>query len=350
VFENAAHGERERSIIAQLVGKRVGYRELVIALTQPHTAAVEVREFLRANACLPRGVRIEREYVSLWDHPDVAVERINRFRPDVIHSYGSYFEMLFSYLAESGAPFHRPKVVWYSSDEMSGPVRRLIEDRFAIPVIGTYQAVEAFKIGFECRRHPGLHVNADLYPVRVVDADGVARPMGERGDIVISNLVNRATVLLNYRLDDVAALLPERCPCGRSLPLLSPLAGRRDEWFKLASGRLVHTQLIRVFTTTEPSIRRYQVIQLSDREIGLAVIANGTDDLSALRRRLLAGLGEILGEGVTVDVRFVGSIPRTAGGKHRPIVPLEHADQIRWPPADDDGELARTSPPAPVPR
>jgi hypothetical protein len=47
------------------------------------------------------------------------------------------------------------------------------------------------------------------------------------GEVVVSNLVNRETVLLNYRLGDVAASLPDRCPCGRSLPLLSPRRAAR---------------------------------------------------------------------------------------------------------------------------
>ena len=47
---------------------------------------------------------------------------------------------------------------------------------------------------------------------------------------MVSNLVNRGTVLLNYRLGDVAAKLDGRCACGRTLPMMSFLEGRSDEW------------------------------------------------------------------------------------------------------------------------
>lgn len=55
--------------------------------------------------------------------------------------------------------FHRPKVAWYSSDELSTSVRRLITEALGIPVLSTYQAIEAFKVGFECDHHRGLHLN-----------------------------------------------------------------------------------------------------------------------------------------------------------------------------------------------
>lgn len=45
--------------------------------------------------------------------------------------------------------------------------------------------------------------------------------MGEaqKGEMMISNPVNQGTVLLNYRLGDIATLSRQRCSCGRSLPL-----------------------------------------------------------------------------------------------------------------------------------
>jgi len=68
---------------------------------------------------------------------------------------------------------------------------------------------------------------------------------GESGDVVVSNLVNRATVLLNYRLGDIARKLSRTCPCGRSLPLLSFPEGRNDEYLQLASGKVMHPQSVR---------------------------------------------------------------------------------------------------------
>jgi phenylacetate-CoA ligase len=87
--------------------------------------------------------------------------------------------------------------------------------------------MEAGTIGFQCERREGFHLNVDLCAVRIVDAEGRTVPPGTSGDIVISSLDNRATVLLNYRIGDRGTLSPQPCPCGRSLPLLASLEGRR---------------------------------------------------------------------------------------------------------------------------
>ena len=322
LFENAAHGERERSLIAGLVGKRVGYRESVIVV--PDSSAQIVQEFCARQSLVPARVRIQRQYLSLFDAPDDNARRLNEFKPDVIHGYGSYLDALFGYLHATRWPFHRPKVVTYSSDGIADSVRRLISETFGVPVLGTYQAVEAFKIAFECGA--GLHVNSDLYPIRIVDQEGRTLPPGEPGEVVVSNLVNRATVLLNYRLGDLAATAPDRCPCGRALPLLAALHGRRDEWIDLPSGRTVHPMAVRRLFTHEDEIWQYQVIQESPARFRVALVAAPACDRAATRERLSAAFRTQLGPDIATDVVFCDSIARPPGGKPRVVISLRAAD------------------------
>ena len=53
-------------------------------------------------------------------------------------------------MAEEGRPFHRPKCVGFGADGISDASRRLIEETFGIPVFSSYNAVEAWRLGFEC--------------------------------------------------------------------------------------------------------------------------------------------------------------------------------------------------------
>jgi len=320
IIENAAHGERERSLATPLIGRRTGYREA--AISGPHSAAWEIRRFLDARTLAPPGMRIKREFISLIDPPERQAAAIEAFRPDVLHGFGATLALLFAYYEASGPPVHPPKVVTFSSDALADPARRLIEERYGIPVFGTYQAIEAFKIGFECRRHRGYHLNVDLYPVRIVDAQGQPAPDGETGEVVISNLVNRATVLLNYRLGDLAAVSAEPCPCGRSLPLMPSLEGRSSEVVELPSGRLVDPYAVRTVFVGEDDVRLYQVVQRTPAHFAVAIVAAAGTDRDGLRARIAAGLAARLEEGITVEVTFVDAIERTAGGKLEPILPL----------------------------
>jgi len=112
ILQNAAHGERERCIITSLIGKRFGYRETVIA--SPNCTAHKLQVFCQSQALFPDRLRINRQYLSLMDPTEYNIRSINHFQPDVIQSYGSYLGILFSYLADTGEPFHRPKVITFS--------------------------------------------------------------------------------------------------------------------------------------------------------------------------------------------------------------------------------------------
>jgi phenylacetate-CoA ligase len=264
---------------------------------------------------------VERE-LSVFDPPAVNIDRINAFRPDVISGTGSYIEALFIHLHASGHPFHRPKVVTFGGEPLSDAVRQLITERFAIPVLGGYGATEAFDLGFECEQHQGYHLNTDLYPVRIIDADGRSVPDGERGEVVISNLIRRGTVLLNYRLGDLASKLPKICPCGRALPLLSFLVGRTSDWVEKPSGELLHSAAVMTLFTYERDVWRYRVFQRANREFCVWVVPAAGCDYESLRTRLTNSFVERLGEETVVDVSFVQSLPRTRRGSVLNVVSI----------------------------
>jgi phenylacetate-CoA ligase len=171
-------------------------------------------------------VRPERLILPVFETVENNVKEINCFSPDIIISFGSYLEALFRTLDVIGLEMLLPSGVVCIGDGMTGEGKIFIEEKFGIPVLSIYNAGEAFKIGFSCEERLGFHVHEDLCHVRIVDEAGEEMERGERGEVVISNLINHGTVLLNYRLGDLASMPDKRCPCGRTQPLLSELEGR----------------------------------------------------------------------------------------------------------------------------
>lgn len=323
LFQNAAHSARDRSIRTPLVGRRAGYRQTLIS--SRHSGIRKAQEFLDAHALFPRRARLERQYLSLADPPAENLARMSEFRPDVLHGYGSYLGRLFAHARETGEPWHRPRVVTFGGDGLGPAARALIERELGIPVFGIYQAIEALRIGFECEAHQGLHLNVDLYPVRIADAAGRTVPDGASGEVVVSNLVNRGTVLLNYRLGDVAAALPDPCPCGRSLPRLSPPSGRTDDMVELGPGVLLHPQAVRDLFTEEREVWQYQVVQEGPARFRIDVVAARACDRPATAARIAGRFAERFGERVATEVRFVDEVVRTAQGKVRAVLVMPAA-------------------------
>ena len=322
----AAHAERYRAVLLKAVGHR-RYREtLIVPLESSHQKHTR---FWLGSTLLPRGLVPRKQVLSLFEPPETLIPRVADFAPDILHSYGSYIEAFFAKLETWDKPFPKPRAVGVSADGLSDASRRLIRERFGIPCFSAYGAVEATRIGFECEAHAGLHVNEDIYPVRLVDGRGRDLPVGEPGEVVVSNLVNRTMVVLNYRLGDRAAFLAEPCACGRSLPLLSFPEGRTGEWIRLPDGRRVHGLCLHVLLRADRSVYQYQIVQTSLDRFTLSLVAAGTADRAAVAERIKAGFEKAIGPGIGIEVRFVPSIPVAAGGKLRPIIGL-----------DPDGEAA----------
>jgi phenylacetate-CoA ligase len=317
LFAKLASSGRIRPLARALVNKRWGLR---VARIQPpmSSGAIFGREY-RRNLIRPFDPRLVETELSMYDGPARNVAAINEFRPDIVSGLGSYLEELFSHATRSGEPFHRPKVVWYGGDALSRGARRMLTEQLGIEVLSVYQAIESPQIGFECELHQGYHRNIDLCPIRIVDEDGRELPPGEPGEVVISNLVARTTVLLNYRLGDVATEISEPCGCGRNLPLLSYVEGRAHDWMLGADGRRLHSQLLIRPFSLDHEIWGYRVEQRAPGEFRGDVVLAADADPAAVAARVEERFASIVGRDEKIEISFVESLPRTPAGKVRRV-------------------------------
>jgi phenylacetate-CoA ligase len=317
VLANIAFGERERVVEAVLTGRQARY---VVADVNygPRDTGYQVLRFYRSSTAVP--IRPSRHMLSISDDFERIVDAVNRLRPQVLQGYGSYLEAFFEQLARGDAPMHRPRLVLYGSDTMTPAGRRFIEERFGIPVISRYNAVEAFKIGFACERRRGIHVEDDLCHLRVLDANGAPTALGAVGEVVISNLVNRGTVLLNYRLGDVAAWSPERCGCGRLTPVLTDVEGRLERTLHLPDGRFIPEGAIQVLLK-DRGLLTFQLVQLEAQRYDLRLLASSREEYRGRLPGALEALRDLLGE-AAVAPSFHEELAPGPRGVFRYVLPL----------------------------
>lgn len=321
ILQAAVHGQRYHDVFAAHFPARRRSRETWIF---PSAASNTVRSHRLQvdNTFLAKWIVSPRQFLSMLDPPEKNIPLINAFKPDIIHSYGSYLEVLFARLLATGEAFHRPKAVGFGGDGLSDSARKLIMDDFGIPAFSVYSSVEAPSIAFECGEHRGLHINEDIYPLRIVDSSGRSISPGEYGEVVVSNLVNRNMILLNYRLGDLAKLLPDPCPCGRSLRLMSFPEGRKDDWLELSTGEPVHPSLVYPLLRDEEGVLQYQLVQETPSDFHVGLVAKASCNRPEIEARLAAKFGRVFGEKTRLRVSFVSSIPRTSSGKVRCVVSM----------------------------
>jgi phenylacetate-CoA ligase len=232
-----------------------------------------------------------------------------------VYSFGSYVEQFLRELADRRVDVPMPKV-WVYLGDMISPLGWELAEQLGCRLYSVYGAMEAGTIGFQCERRDGFHLNADLCALRVVDEHGRTLPAGEVGDIVISSLENRATVLLNYRIGDRGVIDERPCPCGRSLPLLASFAGRSSETVELPDGRRLSSLVLEgLFRTELRRTLRAQLEQLAPGELCWRIVPFQSVDAAALQQAFVERAARCLGSDVKLTVQLEERIAPTKEGK-----------------------------------
>lgn len=318
LFLMMAYGHRYREVLAHFLGARIGYRELIVC--PRWSASIILRDFYEAHSWIPTGMDFKRALIRPEGRVEDNLETINSFRPDLIRGYGSYIGFLFKEAHSRGIPLHRPKAVFYGADRMADHDRNLIENHYGIPVLSSYQSSEFLRIAYQCEKRQGFHINVDHVAVRVVDGKGCAAGPGQRGEIVVSNLVNRATVLLNYKLGDIVTLETGVCPCGRTLPLLGQIDGRARELILLPGGNVVHALVLLDEILPVPGVVQAQIRQHDVGRFSILVVCASGKEWPELKETLEGVIDSFFEIPVEKQIEKVDCIPLDAGGKTRSFI------------------------------
>jgi phenylacetate-CoA ligase len=156
--------------------------------------------------------------------------------------------------------------------------------------------------------------------VRIRTSGGGPAAPGESGEVIISNLINRASVLLNYPIGDVAAMALEPCPCGRTFTRLSELEGRVEDILALPDGRFVHPRAIWQVFKDHREVLQYQLTQRENEQYELTLVTVDEPSFRRALRNALPELERLLGGRARVDARWSREIDRSTRGKFRTVV------------------------------
>ena len=318
MLANIAFGERERDVLAQLCGKGVRWKSCCSSIRgRPSSECSTSTDKRLSSRYAQTGARSPSQ-----EPLERVVHAIDRFRPDVIIGYAGYLEMLFRTLAARSLRMHLPRLVIFGGEAMTAPGRQLITEQFGVPLIALYNAVESFKIGFMCEEGRDYHLHEDLCHVKIVDKGGKPVADGEQGEVIISNLVNRATVLLNYRLGDVAMRTTRACACGRTLPLLTALEGRVEDILHLPDGTFLHPMAIWAIFKHRVEVLRYQLIQHETARFEIRLVTTDQQTYQKLLPAILQDLRALLGKSARIDPSFHEQLEMPGTGKFRAVISM----------------------------
>jgi phenylacetate-CoA ligase len=245
--------------------------------------------------------------------------RLNRYRPDTIVAYTNPLYLFARALDERKLKPYSPRSIIVAAEKVHDFQRELIEKVFAAPVYETYGSREFTFIAGECDRHQGLHVSMENLLVEILDDDGQPTPEGQEGNIVISDLYNYGMPFVRYANGDRAVAGWGTCGCGRGLPLLRGVVGRRLDVVRTPDGRSLPGEFFPHLMKDYPAIRQFQVVQEKPNQVQVRLVLKNplsADSQSSLGREIRNALGPA----VDFDFLAVDDIPLTPAGKHRVVV------------------------------
>lgn len=314
LLRNIVYGERERAPVNAVCGS-FRPRELYVGYETSTFKAVTA--FYAESVLFP--VKPRRRFVSLREPIARVAEIAQEERPDVLVGYGGWLEQFFRMVAAQQLPFTPPTVVMYMGEALPLGGREFIEERFGCRVMSRYNAVESFKIAYSCGEGDGLHLHDDLCHVRIVDAEGRDVPDGEQGRVVISNLINRGSVLLNYPIGDLAGVTSEPCRCGRTGRRLLALEGRVEDLIVRPGGRFVHPRSVWQQCKDDPDVIQFQLVQHELERFTLSLVCLTPGGFTAACARIVPKLRQLLGSDAVFDTVHHTEFLRAAGTKYRAV-------------------------------
>jgi phenylacetate-CoA ligase len=243
------------------------------------------------------------------------VARLEKINPPMILGYANALFQFATFLRQRH-PQHRihPKGIVSSAETLTAEARGVIQEVFQCPVLNRYGSREVGLVASECPERTGLHINMDNVVVEILGPDSDPVPAGESGDIVVTDLWNYGMPLIRYRMEDRGHFLPETCSCGRTLPLMGQVEGRRSDFLVAADGKLVHGEYYTHLLYGIPAIRKFQLVQESLELVTLKLELGGSLE-EGLLQNLERTIADSLGPQVKVQITQVDDIPLTASGK-----------------------------------
>jgi phenylacetate-CoA ligase len=252
---------------------------------------------------------------------DGFIQQIQAIQPKMLFGYPSALAHIASHAEKKGIAMNNLgiKVAFVTSERLYDHQREKIERIFACPVANGYGGRDAGFIAHQCPQG-GMHITAEDIILEIVDPQGNALPVGELGEIVVTNLATHDFPFIRYRTGDMGILSDKNCSCGRGLPLLEEVQGRTTDFVVAKDGTILHgLALIYVLRDLE-GVDAFKITQTSLEQTTVQIVkAVGYQQFDA-EAKIIDTFKKRLGSSVNIIIEYPDAIAKEKSGKFRYVI------------------------------
>jgi len=261
------------------------------------------------------------------------IQTMRDFRSTVLHVTPSYLLHIHSKLGDEGVRLEdlALRKAFIGAEPHSENTRRKLQDLLCIEAFNSYGLSELNGPGvaFECVCRKDMHVWEDGYIAEIIDPKtGEVLKDGQEGELVLTNIVRRATPILRYRTRDLAFLHPQGCDCGRTHRRLSRILGRTDDMLIINGVNIFPSQIEEKIMKIPEVATNYQIHVdkkgALDRltvkvEIYPKLFLGEVSKLEALKHRIVEELRASITISPGIELHEPGSLPVYEGKAKRVV-------------------------------
>ena len=250
----------------------------------------------------------DRVYFPFERDPSEGLAEIEELQPEIINGVLTPLRMFAYHVrAEQDVLSYRPKMVLSKGELLDKSSRRLIESVFGAPLYDYYATEE---VGIVAWQEPGqefYNVDEDFVFVECIRPDGTPTEDGEPGELVLTNLYQRAMPIIRFRTGDFGVLhrSPEGSRCG--LPRLSRLRGRQIDFIVTPDGQIIAPFVLMVILEETRKVLSFHIAQTAVDKVVVRFRldpALSEEEASATLADVRTKMQEVLGDQVTVDLKI----------------------------------------------
>ena len=139
-----------------------------------------------------------------------------------------------------------------------GPIRKMVEEKYGIATGDMYATADVGLLAFECSAKNGMHIAEGVILEMISYETGKQVEPGEVGEIVVTP-IDETYPLIRFGTGDLAGLIAEPCPCGRTSYRITRLLGRVGDAVR-TRGMFIHPRQLEPAMAKFPQVAQYQAV------------------------------------------------------------------------------------------
>ena len=317
------HGSGQaRGLLAmEWAGVKLGDR--TVAFTAGFGAPTPLEQRIRpVSSRLRRATIIPLSELSTAGMDEV-VRTLRRVKPRAIEAYPSALALIAAHIRDSGKPAPGVYAILIGGEQVFEHQRSLIREVFGKEPFSRYGSHENYLMGTECEAHAGFHVFSQDLVLEIVAEDGSPVAPGVEGRVLVTNLRARGMPFIRYDTGDIGAYATTPCVCGRGMPLLDHLSGRRCDTIYTRDGRRIPGTGVGLSRFALLGATGVQLVQEDLDHLTARVVvpeAATPEEREAVRRGVNGILHASLGPCIALTVELLDHIEPSPAGKYVPVI------------------------------